>query len=164
MPIQLYVLLLHQMEHPHLCMLCSIQASCTKHMEKYGHDVMKDPTRAFICNEWVRFTLRFIEQSERRRLWDGDWYAIKHLEAAVANRATFAVLARSLKKQESLKTANIPESIRTGYLRISTELPLHQLCGDSKRTHESHDRQLADQVYKPRPSARYKQMFHCFIF
>jgi len=58
------------------------------------------------------------------------------LEVAVANRATIAVLARSLKKKESLKTANISASIRTGYLRISTELPLHQLCGEGKRTHE----------------------------
>jgi hypothetical protein len=34
MPIQLYVLLLHQMEHPHLYMLCSVQASCTKQIWK----------------------------------------------------------------------------------------------------------------------------------
>ena len=34
MPIQLYVLLLHQMEHPHLYMLCSVQASCIKQIWK----------------------------------------------------------------------------------------------------------------------------------
>jgi hypothetical protein len=88
----------------------------------------------------VYWTTQWAVQSERRRLWDGDGYAIKHLEVAVASRATIAVLPEVWKKNESLKTANIPASIRTGYFRISAELPLHQLCGEGKRTHEKYDR------------------------
>jgi hypothetical protein len=47
----------------------------------------------------VYWTSHWAADSERRRLWDSDWYAVKHLEVVVASRATIAVLTRRLKKK-----------------------------------------------------------------
>ena len=76
----------------------------------------------------VYLRMQWAVQNELRRLWVGDWYAVKHLEVAVASPAYYrGTCYKAEKKNESLKTANIPASIRTGYLRISTASSLHQI-------------------------------------
>ena len=76
----------------------------------------------------VYLRMQWAVQNELRRLWVGDWYAVKHLEVAVASPAYYrGTCYKAEKKNESLKTANIPASIWTGHLRISTASSLHQI-------------------------------------